>query len=212
MPGFKFTSDLRTEDECIIDSWNIGTRGTWGDAIIAAEETAILDNAQCPFDEDGECAKRGCLNEYGVRGWRMSLNDFIAMNERTLAFVKAHPEKLPDRTICRYQDGTEDKQPGAVNAIPLLEGFINRLREIGGKGGKVVTMWDRLSDPDFYACPREFSTKRSPNANEIEESLKQGIAKPGAIIGGRIVPYDEAREKQKNGEWEANQKEVWSSD
>lgn len=140
----------------------------------------------------------------------MSLRGFILSQERALAFAKEHPERLPDRTTCWHADGSEDKQPGATLAIPLLEAFIARLKQAQEKGAQLVFMWDRLSDPDAFPCPREWSSRRPPNADEIDEHLKHGWGIPAGIISGEMLPYDEAVTKLGNGEWEKNQEAVFA--
>lgn len=212
MPGYKFTSDLETEEGWLIDYWNLPASGVWIKALKSADELAILDNASCPFDEDGECERRGCLNEEGQRGWRMPIRGFLMMNERALAFVRTHPEKLEDEVTTSYGDGRQDILPGAMFAIPLLESFVERIKSIVGLGATTVTMWDRCSDPDAYPCPRSWNTKRPPNVDEVAENLKAGWRVPAAIIEEKLLSYDEAIQRQRNGEWEAMVKQVWGSE
>lgn len=62
MGGYSFRSDLRVTDgdaPVEIAYFNLPRRNDWALAIEAAGETSVLDNAKCPFDEDGECLKRG---------------------------------------------------------------------------------------------------------------------------------------------------------
>lgn len=208
MPGYQFTSDLKTEG-WLIDRWNLPISGVWINALKAADELAILNNASCPFDEDGECERRGCLNEDGQRGWRMPIKGFLMMNERALAFVRVHPEKLEDEVTTSYPDGRHDILPGAMFAIPLLESFVERIKSVVGLGATTVTMWDRCSDPDAHPCLRSWNTKRPPSVEEIAEDLKRGWGVSASIIEETLMSYDEAIEKQGNGEWEVMVRQVW---
>lgn len=209
MGGYRFTTELESGVQDV-DYLNLPGRGWWSEAIIAAGETAVLDSAHCPFDKDGECFRRGCLQDQ-IRGREMPIKEFLQANERTLAFVKAHPEKLRVEQVVFSPDPDRNEyRPGAELSIPLLESLIDSIKNSVAKGAKVVYMWDRLSDPDLYPCPRELLSCRPPNAEEIDEHLKRGWPIPSQIIESRFLPYDEAVEKRKSGEWERNQDEVWS--
>lgn len=220
MGGVSFRTD-RTES---ID-WNSFNTSVWWSAVKASNEEAIVNNAKCPFDEGHECLKRGCLQEKegGQRGWTMEIKACLLSTERTLEFIKAHPEKLPDQQTVEVYNGVaisrmgpcdleissgegkhDEFYPGIVFGIPLLEKFIEQIKEAIDKGANSITMLDRMTDADLYPCPRSWWIRRIPSPDEIDKYLKEDGFVPAAIIEEEpTLSYDEAIEKQKNGEWKA---------
>lgn len=210
--------------------WKSFALDVWWDAMKAANEQAIVDNAKCPFDHGDECFKRGCLNENGQRGWTMPIRDLLLSAERTLAFVRAYPEKLSDQqTVCvangvvfsreHSQSDFEISQacdsqhdefyPGIVFAIPLLERFVQQIKHAIDKGAESITMLDRMTDADLYPCPRSWYTKRLLTVEEIDEDLKHEWGLSEGVIEESILPYDEAIKKQSNGEWKTMIQEIY---
>ena len=197
MGGYSFRTDQGEE----VYYMNLPARNIWGVAVLAAEEDVILKNACCPWDEDRECQRRGCLQkDADVKGRVMSLPGFLMMNRRVLAIIGAGKGK--DMTNYYSSLGVEYCDPR--EAVPLLLAFIKALEKAVATGDKEIIMLDRLSDPDFYPCPREWWTSRAPGEGEF------GDSPPVRVFEDRKMSYDEAVEKQRSGEWEAQINRVWA--
>lgn len=212
MGGWSFTvKDVRELHE--IECFNGPCGCVWADAVISAGEADILDNARCPFDVDGVCQERGCLNsENRTRGYQLDIRDFLAMNRRVLVLLESNPDCLPNvqtwasvdfellsKGVQPAEAIQEKEMTDGEQAIHVTKALIESLEYAISKGARQVLIWDRWQDIDFYPCPRSWYTR------EVAEDGK-------VIMHEDILPYDEAIEKRKSGEWEDNIRLAWESE
>lgn len=210
MGGFEFTIGS-VKDRHEIAYFNLTFRNVWVEALIAAGEIDTYD-VRCPFDEDGVCYERGCLNpdERG-RGYLVNINEFLATNKRVLSFLESHTDSLSHKRTWTIADAKQlegfrleeitDREPALraiISLIASLEAAIDR-------GARHVFIWDRLSDPDFTPCPRYWYTVGPLH----DRGFPDRKVKPCKAIREHIMPYDEALEKLRNGEWRAMINRVW---
>lgn len=200
MGGFSFTVGSG-KDSHEIAYFNLGVRNAWGKALIDAE--IRIQDIRCPFDEDGACHERGCLNPDGFRGYVVNIHEFLAVNKRVLSFLDSHTETLSHKRTWTVADceqfGDFLEEAYREPALSVTMSLIISLEAAIADGARHVFIWDCLSDSDLFPCPRSWYTVRAPRDGEF---LDREV-KPSRVIEETIMSYDEALEKQRNGEWKA---------
>jgi len=188
MPGISF--ETKKEE---IGNLNLGQGCLWGEVISQANLWEEFENSivGCAKDLDGECRRKGCLQEK-IAVPLLDREKLLRIHERSLNWFENHPDFKPEEESLREFVRVESLNPAKnkiekityVSAFDVAKRIFTELCDALRKSNeKEVSMVNVCNDSNLIPCVREIT-------------IGQGEPKKVRILWNVLVDWEYAKKNK----------------